>query len=101
MRLVEHGKNNLSMRKKCKLLNVNRSSMYKKIRPETGRDKEIMSKIYALYEKHPFYGYRRQYVELISQNYEIGIDRVRQYMRILGLETFYPKKRTSIKNQEH
>ena len=54
-----------------------------------------------IYTKYPFYGYRRQYLELIKEQFSIGMERVRKYMRILDLETFYPKKKTTIANKKH
>ena len=63
-------------------------------------DVKIMHKIDALYTEHPFYGYRRQYQELIEAGFEVGEDRVRRLMRVMDLRVFYPKK-TSIPDRSH
>lgn len=53
-----------------------------------------MHKIDEVYTKYPFYGYRRQYLEIIENGFSIGEDRVRQLMREMELKVFHPKKTT-------
>ena len=91
----------LSVKDQCELLGVNRSSVYYESRPKFSvEDVKIMHKIDALYTEHPFYGYRRQYQELIEAGFEVGEDRVRRLMRVMDLRVFYPKK-TSIPDRSH
>ena len=47
------------------------------------------------------YGYRRQYQTLIAEQFAIGIDKVRKYMKVLDLKAIYPKKNTSTQNKDH
>jgi putative transposase len=85
----------------CELLEINRSSVYYEEKPKFSKEEiEIMHKIDLLYTDYPFYGYRRQYQELIEAGFEIGQDRVRRLMRVMDLNVFYPKK-TSIPNRNH
>jgi len=64
-------------------------------------DIRILHRMDEIYTKWPFYGYRRQYLKLIEEQFSIGKERVRKYMRVLDLEAFYPKKKTSIANKLH
>jgi len=93
----------ISIAERCKLLDVNRSSVY--YQPQPAFDDAgltILNRMDEIFTEYPFYGYRRIYLELLAQQFAIGRDRVLKYMRVLGLETFYPrKKRTTILNQEH
>lgn len=92
----------LSLADQCDILEISRSSLYYEPKPTFSElDIEIMNKIDEIYTAFPFYGYRKQLVELGARGYRIGADRVRQFMRILDLKTFYPKKKTSIGNFEN
>ena len=100
-KMVEN-KSQLSIREQCDLLNITRSFLYyEPVAKYTNEDLAILHRMDQIYTKCPMYGYRRQYETLISEHFQIGLDRVRQYMRILGLDAIYPKKKTSIPNKEH
>ena len=61
-----------------------------------------MNVIDQIFTKYPFYGSRRIQWEL-GQNYKIYICRqyVQRLMRLMGIETIYPKKNTSQSNDLH
>jgi putative transposase len=91
----------ISIKDQCELLEISRSSIYYEAVPEfSTTELKIMNVIDEIYTAYPFYGYRRQYQEIIARGYKIGEDRVRIFMRILDLKTFYPSK-TTIPNKEH
>ena len=78
----------LSIVEKCKLLDINRSSLYYKAKPLfSDEDIEIMHKIDGIFTTKPFYGHRSIRKALIKKGYKIGKDRVLKYMHILGLKT--------------
>lgn len=53
------------------------------------------------YTETPYYGIRRMTAWLQSQGYPINHKRVARLMRTMGLETLYPKPRTSEPHPEH
>lgn len=53
------------------------------------------------YLKHPFYGSRRMTVWLKSLDYEVNRKRVQRLMQKMGIEGFYPKKRTTNLDKNH
>jgi len=111
--LIEPSHPRISVRRQCKLLNLNRSSIYYdvkgQVRPEPGKQPAKESKenlmfmklIDQQYTKTPFYGSRRMRDYLRLSDYKINRKRVQRSMRLMGLEAIYPKPRTSIPNKEH
>ena len=93
----------ISLVEQCELLDLNRSSIYYQPQPAFSKEElAILNKMDSIFTDYPFYGYRRVYLELLDQGFLVGRDRVLKYMRVLGLETFYPRKRrTTIPNKEH
>lgn len=92
----------ISIDRQCELADLSRSSFYYEAEPPFGRaDLQILHRMDAIYTERPFYGYRRIYDELIAEAYSIGKDRVLKYMKILGLEALYPKKKTTLRDKQH
>ena len=60
-----------------------------------------MNEILDIYQRHPYYGYRRIHVVLRKLGFEINQKLVRRLLKKLGIEAIYPKKKTSIRNQKH
>ncbi|MFQ5330412.1 MAG: IS3 family transposase [Thermodesulfobacteriota bacterium] len=99
--MIEHDNAQLSIRKRCVLLNVNRSSLYKGRQAMKEEDEAIMSELVKLYEKYPFFGYRRMHAMLTAAGYKINRKKVQRLMQAKGLKAVCPKKKTSIKNKAH
>lgn len=100
--MIDIHEKELSIKAQCKIMGISRQSYYYVPRPAyTDEDLKILHKMDEIYTKWPFYGYRRQYLELIKESFKIGQERVRKYMHILDLKTFYPKKKTTIANKMH
>ena len=92
----------LTVDRQCDLVALSRSSFYYEAKPPLdGTDLQILHRMDEIYTKWPFYGYRRICDELVAEDYCIGKDRVLKYMKILGLEAIYPKKKTTIRDQSH
>lgn len=102
LRLIDDDKESPSIRKQCDLLGINRGTLYYKPKPKIKTaNLKILKRMDEIYTEFPEYGYRRQYEQLVLEEFQIGKERVRQYMKILGLEAQYPKPKTSKPNKEH
>ena len=93
----------LSLTRQADLLNISRSNLY--YRPTVDQnDVCAMNALDEIYTKYPFYGSRRMRYEL-NAAYHINICRehVTRLMRLMGLETIYPKKRHGLSdpNDQH
>lgn len=53
------------------------------------------------YLRTPFYGSRRMAVWLGQQGRSVNRKRVQRLMRLMGIETIYPRQRTTRRNPEH
>ena len=62
---------------------------------------KILHRMDEIHTEIPSYGYRRQYKQLSEEAYNISPETVRKYMRVLGLEAIYPKKKTTISDKSH
>lgn len=61
---------------------------------------QLMREIDEIYLRAPFYGSRNMTIELNKKGRAINRKRVQRLMRLMGLETMYPKPRTSIGNKD-
>ncbi|MFH1831839.1 MAG: IS3 family transposase [bacterium] len=97
---IEH-ESKLSLSKRCKLLDVNRSGLYYKLKQSDNKDVIIMNEIRGEYERHPFYGYRKIHEALLEKNFKHNIKKTQRLMTLTGLSAVAPYKKTSIPNKEH
>ena len=49
-----------------------------------------------IFTEFPYYGYKKVHKQQLREGHIIGKDRVLKYMRILGLEAIYPKKKRGL-----
>ncbi len=90
----------VSIMTQCEILGLSRSGLYYEPRPLfSATDLEILNRMDKIYTESPHYGYRKHYAQLMREKFKIGIQRVRSYMKVLGLSVIYPKKKTTIKNK--
>lgn len=85
----------------CGLLSLNRSSTYYKPKETAKEDLDLINEIRDIWEKRPFYGYRRIKVQLERQGTKVNHKRVLRLMNEAGLQAIYPKPKTSRKNVAH
>ena len=90
----------LSLRQKCTLLGVNRSSVYYESIPAQPDDITLMNEISDIYAKRPFQGYKRITDDLHDLGYAINHKKVYRLKRKMGLLTVYPKLNLSKRRQE-
>jgi putative transposase len=82
-------------------LELNRSALYYKPAGPSEKTLELLKAIDRIFTDFPFFGARKIRAYLRQQGYEVSRKRVRRLMRILGLESIYPRPRTSIPSPEH
>ena len=85
----------ISLRRQCELLGVNRSGLYYQPCGENPENLKLMRLIDEEYTEHPFYGSRKMMHRLHDQGHQVGRHRVRRLMQMMGLEAIYPKPRLS------
>ena len=75
--------------------------MYYREKRDHSGDVTIMKEIRGIYEKTPFYGYRRIHAELKRKGYFINRKKVQRLMKSAGAQAIYPKPKTTKKNIQH
>ena len=91
----------MSIRRQCELLGLGRSSYYRKPAKETDENLELMHLIDQEYTAHPFYGTRKMRDYLKRKGYEVNRKRIQRLMRLMGLASIAPRKRTSTPGDQH
>lgn len=91
----------LSIRRQCELLAVNRSSIYYEGKEAALDDVTLLNEIRGIWMRHSYFGYRRITKELQSLGYPVNRKRVQRLMRLGGIEALYAKPKTSMKNKAH
>ena len=91
----------MSIKRQCELLKVNRSSYYYQEVPVSEDDLVLMKLIDELYLKRPTLGSRSMVDRLKDKGHEVNRKRVQRLMRLMGIEAIYPKPKTSMANKQH
>lgn len=94
-------KDTVSVSMQCELVSLTKSSLYYKPVPYSDSELNMFNEIDAVYTDFPYYGHRKIWKELNKRGFLIGRDRTLSYMRMLGIEPFYPKPNTSKGNKQH
>ena len=93
---IDAGHPELSVRRQCELLGLNRSSWYYEPLAESAENLALMRRIDEQYLKTPCYGSRK-----MAKTFGIGRERAGRLMRLMGLEAVYPKPRLSERMPGH
>lgn len=100
--MIEHCYEEVSVRKQCEILGLNRSSVYYKPVSESPLNLEIMRMIDEQFLIDPSYGSRRMTQHLNKDmNCLVNRKKVQRLMRVMGIEAIYPKPRISTSDQNH
>ncbi len=99
--MIEQNHQDLSIRHQCRLLGLNRSSLYYQPVPIPDEEFRIMRDIDEIYTMFPSYGVIKMTRELQNRGFNIGKKRVRRILRSMGIIAIYPKPKLSIPNKEH
>jgi putative transposase len=86
----------LSVRRRCRLLGLDRSGLYYEPVAESAENLFLMNLLDRRYTDHPEEGVRRMTLHLRELGHAVNAKRVRRLLRQMGLEAFYPKPRLSI-----
>ena len=98
---IEPEHSQLSVRRQCELLNLNRSSYYFTPATESAENLALMRRIDELHLKHPFYGSRKLAYVLSAPKVDVNRKRVQRLMRVMGIEAVYCKPRTTNRDESH
>ena len=85
----------LSVRKQCELLSVNRSTLYYEPVKESTENLDIMLKMDKHYMAHPTSGVLRMQDHLRTLNINVNHKRIRRLLRLMGIMAIYPKRNLS------
>ncbi len=99
--MVEPGHAELSLRRQCDLLGLNRSTLYYEPAAETAANLRLMRLLDQEYTAHPFLGSRRLTQWLVRQGEPVNRKRVQRLLRLMGLEAIYPKPKLSAAGAGH
>lgn len=93
----------VDFKRKCELLNVPRSSMYYKPKPQQKDDRDvlIMNELRTIYDENPCYGYRKMNIALREQGMCVNHKKVQNMLKLAGIQAIHPPKRTTIRNKQH
>jgi putative transposase len=90
----------MSIREQCQLLGLNRGSYYYASQAQPVAP-ALVKALEDVYLECPFYGTRRIPLALKEKGFNIGRKKVRKLKQLFGLDTFFPKKKTTIPNKAH
>ena len=99
--MIDPKDRHLSISRQSELLGISRSHHYYNPRPERREDIEEKIRLKEMFLKYPFYGYRKQVLELEREGISSTLKRVRRPMHEMGLKALSPRHLTSIPKKEH
>jgi putative transposase len=99
--LVERGHPEISVRRQCELLGVNRSGFYYEPVEESEQNRLFMRLLDEQYTRTPFYGSRKMTEWLATEGYAVNRKRVSRLMGLMGIEAVYPKPKLSRPGEGH
>ena len=99
--LIDVKHEQLSVRRQCELLALNRSTLYYEASLKPDDEVSLLNEIREVWERCPFYGYRRITQELRSRGYHVNRKRVQRLMVLGGVQAIYPGPNTSKQNKLH
>lgn len=99
--MIEPDHPQLSILRQCELLGLARSSYYRTPGSESEKNLELMRLIDEEYTRHPFLGSRKMLDYLLRRGYKVGRKRVQRLMRLMGLVSIAPRKKTSMPAPGH
>jgi putative transposase len=99
--LVERGHPEISVRRQCELLGVNRSGLYYEAVGESEENLLLMRLLDEQYTRTPFYGSRKMTEWLATEGHVVNRKRVSRLMELMGVEAVYPKPKLSQPGEGH
>jgi putative transposase len=99
--MIDRDHAEISIRRQCELLGLNRATFYYQPASETPENLMLMALIDKQYTRTPFYGWPRMTAFLRREGYAVNHKRVQRLMGLMGLQAIYPKPRTSQPARDH
>jgi putative transposase len=99
--LVDRGPAEVSIRRQCELLGVNRSGLYYEALGENETNLALMRLLDEQYTRAPFYGSRKMMEWLETQGFVVNRKRVSRLMALMGIEAVYAKPKLSQPGEGH
>jgi putative transposase len=99
--MIERDHTGLSIQRQCRLLGIHRSGLYYHPCAESEENLTIMRLLDELYFRAPFYGVRRVTAWLASRGYTVNRKRVARLMGLVGWQTLYRGRRTTVRSKSH
>jgi len=93
--MIEMNQPELSIRRQCELIGLNRSTFYYTPASESAYNLLLMRLIDEQYTLTPFYGWPRMTAHLRRQGHAVNHKRVQRLMGLMGLQAIYPQPHTS------
>lgn len=93
--MIDFNNSEISVEFQCKLLGINRSTVYYKPMQVKQRDLDLMRIIDEQYLETPFYGSRSMRNHIRRLGWEINRKPIQRLMRLMGLQAIYPKPKTT------
>lgn len=94
----------LSVRRQCQLLGINRSSLYYQERPQNttyqALQEDLMKQIDKIHTQFPYMGSRKIVIKLKENGYNICRKTVRRLIQKMGIYAIYPKPNLSKRNSK-
>ncbi len=84
--LIERDHPELSIRRQCELVGLNRSTLYYEPTPESALNLDLMRLIDEQYLKTPLYGWPRMLAYLQRLGYTVNHKRGRRLLQKMGLQ---------------
>lgn len=93
----------LSITAQCRLLHINKSSLYyKAVVPFSSQeDIKLLNAIDAIYTESPSYSCRRITQQLKKDGFAVGRKHVTRAMKLMGIVALYPRTRTTVADKMH
>jgi putative transposase len=98
---VERDHAEISVRRQCELLGIQRSGLYYEPAGESSENLWLMRLLDEQYTRAPFYGSRRMTEWLATQGQVVNRKRVSRLMALMGIEAVYPKPKLSQPGEGH
>jgi len=99
--MVENNNPEVSIKKQCEMLSIQRSGLYYKPCGESALNLELMRQIDEEYLLRPFLGVPRMTEFLRRKGFYVNPKRIRRLYRKMGLQAIYPKPRTTKPDEGH
>jgi len=99
--MVEKDNPEVSVKKQCEILSIQRSGLYYKPCEESELNLELMLLIDKEYLARPFIGVPRMTEFLKSMGYKVNPKRIRRLYHKMEIQAIYPRPRTTISGEGH